>query len=165
MKNITILFLLILMPVYCFASDPACGFWISVDDKSGKVMAGWEIFENDGKLGGKIIALSNFPQDQKAAPCKESYEGFPASGKVNEMTVIGTQWIWGLSKDGEGQWSGGSIVDPKSGNLYKCRITFHAADGKKYKTDTLELRGEIGMGIGRSQFWKKSSAQEISEMQ
>ena len=58
-----------------------------------------------------------------------------------------------MKQDGEGKWTGGSIVNPQGGKCYTCKITFHAADGKKYKQDTLEMRGEIGMGIGRSQYW------------
>jgi uncharacterized protein (DUF2147 family) len=41
--------------------------------------------------------------------------------------------------------------------MYKCKIVFHAADGDRYKVDTLEIRGEIGLGIGRSQFWQRAS--------
>ena len=39
-------------------------------------------------------------------------------------------------------------------------------DGRlsKYKEDTLEMRGEIGLGIGRIQFWTKTSLEEISNL-
>ncbi|GHU17923.1 hypothetical protein FACS1894163_09390 [Spirochaetia bacterium] len=50
------------------------------------------------------------------------------------------------------------LTDSGSGNLYKCKIIFHAADGKKYKTDTLEMKGEIG--LGRSMFQPKASRDE-----
>jgi uncharacterized protein (DUF2147 family) len=60
-----------------------------------------------------------------------------------------------------GEWSGGNVVNPEDGKIYKCKIIYRAADGKKYKTDVLEMRGEIGLGIGRSQFWQKS-AREVA---
>jgi uncharacterized protein (DUF2147 family) len=63
-----------------------------------------------------------------------------------------------------GQWINGSIINPEDGKLYKCKITFHAADGKRYETDTLEMQGEIGLGIGLSQLWQKSSAQEVAAL-
>jgi uncharacterized protein (DUF2147 family) len=88
----------------------------------------------------------------KATACKESYSGFPVTGKVNQMTVAGTPWIFGLSMDKPGQWKNGNVIDPSDGKMYKCKITFHPRDGNKYKTDTLEMRGEIRLGIGRSQF-------------
>jgi uncharacterized protein (DUF2147 family) len=144
--------------VQCFAADPVTGYWISFDDKSGKQMSGWYIYEEGGKLYGKILSVAGFPQDVKADKCKESYKGFPVAGSVKNMTVVGTPWIFGLTKSAEGQWKGGNIIDPESGNMYSCKITFRVADGKKYRVDTLEMRGEIGLGIGRSQFWTRTDA-------
>jgi uncharacterized protein (DUF2147 family) len=80
------------------------------------------------------------------------------------MPVIGTPWIFGLTLERPGQWINGSIINPEDGSIYKCKITFHPADGNRYKTDTLEMRGEIGLGIGVSQFWRKSSAQEVNAL-
>ncbi|MDR1949941.1 MAG: DUF2147 domain-containing protein [Spirochaetaceae bacterium] len=142
------------------AADPLEGFWVSVDDKTGKVTAGWEIYQSGGKLLGKILSVSGFPQNVKAEKCKDSYPGFPVPGKVNQLPVIGTPWIFGLNMDKAGQWSGGNVIDPDTGNIYKCRITYRPADGNRYKVDTLEMRGEIGLGIGRSQFWRKSTRTE-----
>ncbi|MDR0374481.1 MAG: DUF2147 domain-containing protein [Treponema sp.] len=150
---------------FCFAEDPALGFWLSVDEKTGKTTAGWEIYqEKNGLLYGKMLSVAEFPQDQIALLCKESYRGFPASGKVNQMRVVGTPWIFGLRQEKEGQWSGGNIINPEDGNMYKCKITFHKANGAKYKTDTLEMRGEIGLGIGRSQFWRKATRAEAAAL-
>jgi uncharacterized protein (DUF2147 family) len=59
--------------------------------------------------------------------------------------------------DKPGQWSGGNVIDPTDGKIYKCKINFHTAGGK-FKTDTLEMRGEIGLGIGRSQYWQKTDS-------
>ncbi|MDR1231201.1 MAG: DUF2147 domain-containing protein [Spirochaetaceae bacterium] len=146
----------------CFADDPAVGYWISVDDKTGKTTAGWELYLANGTLQGRIISLADYPADIKAALCKASYSGFPVAGKVNEMPVVGTPWIYGLKMTATGRWTQGSIIDPESGNLYKCKITYHAAGSGKYTADTLEMRGEIGLGIGRSQFWRKSTRQEAS---
>jgi uncharacterized protein (DUF2147 family) len=77
------------------------------------------------------------------------------------MRVVGPPWIFGLTQDKPGLWSGGNVVDPNDGNMYGCKITFHAADSKKYPVDTLEMRGTIGP-FGRSQFWKKSTQEEAS---
>ena len=54
------------------------------------------------------------------------------------------------------------MIDTRTGALYRCKITYRAADGKRFKADTLEMRGEIGLGIGRSQFWRKSDAAEAA---
>jgi uncharacterized protein (DUF2147 family) len=145
-----------------FAADPVEGYWVSVDEKTGKITAGWEIYVEGGKLYGRICSVAGFPQDVKAEACKDSYKGFPIAGKVSQMTVVGTPWIFGLSSKQPGKWSGGHIIDPDSGDMYQCVITYRTADGNRYKVDTLEMRGEIGLGIGRSQFWKKSTQAEAS---
>jgi uncharacterized protein (DUF2147 family) len=148
----------------CLAADPVEGYWLSVDEKTGKVTAGWHIYQESGKLFGKIVSMADYPSDMLAIPCKDSYAGFPVAGKVNQMTVVGTPWIFGLSSSKPGEWSGGSIVNAEDGKMYKCKITYRAADGKKYMTDVLEMRGEIGLGIGRSQFWQKSDQQTASSL-
>ncbi|MDR1374980.1 MAG: DUF2147 domain-containing protein [Treponema sp.] len=137
-----------------FAQDPAEGYWLSVDEKSGKITAGWEIYQLDHKLYGKVLSSAEPDQPNR---CKESYRDFPVAGRVNEMPMIGTPWIFGLSTERPGRWRGGYIIDPTTGNLYRCRIIFHGADGNRYKTDTLEMRGEIVPGIGRSQFWRRAT--------
>jgi len=156
MKKIIALFLgLAFTAVLCFA-DPAEGFWLSVDDKSHKVTAGWQVYQEGGKLYGKILSVSTESRGVLAGRCKDSYPGFPVPGRVSAMPVEGTPWIFGLSRQREGQWSGGHVVNPEDGNIYNCKITFHPANGRRFAADTLEMRGEIGLGIGRSQFWRKT---------
>jgi uncharacterized protein (DUF2147 family) len=158
MKKIIAVFFALTTAIYCFADDPVEGFWISIDDNTGKVTAGWQVYQEGGKLYGKILSLASEPRGTIAAMCKESYKGFPVLGKVNTMPVAGTPWIFGLTKGKNGEWSGGNIIDPESGKMYNCKIIFRPADGKKFQSDTLEMRGEIGLGIGRSQFWQKTDS-------
>jgi uncharacterized protein (DUF2147 family) len=160
-KRVALAFALVLGAGVYLAADPVEGYWVSVDDKTGQVTAGWEIYQSGGKLFGKVLGIVGYSADVKAEKCKDSYAGFPVAGKVNQLPVKGTPWIFGLSMDRPGQWSGGNVVDPETGNMYKCRITFRQADGNRYKVDTLEMRGEIGLGIGRSQFWRKSTRTEV----
>jgi uncharacterized protein (DUF2147 family) len=80
------------------------------------------------------------------------------------MTVVGTPWIFGLSPDRQsGQWKGGNVVDPNDGKMYGCEITFHPADSRRYRTDTLEMRGKIGP-FGRSQFWRKATREQAAAL-
>ena len=80
------------------------------------------------------------------------------------MTVVNTPFIFGLKMKEPGVWAGGNIIDPKDGKIYKCKITFHKADGKEFKQDTLEMRGEIGLGIGRSQYWEAITEGDIENL-
>jgi len=159
MKKIIAFIVSLSISVVCFAqSDPVEGFWTSVDDNTNKITAGWQIYQEGGKLYGKILSLADYSKDVIAVRCNESYRGFPVAGKVNAMSVAGTPWIFGLTKSKSGEWSGGSVINPEDGKMYTCKIIFRPADGKKFNTDTLEMRGEIGLGIGRSQFWRKTDA-------
>ncbi|MDR3341865.1 MAG: DUF2147 domain-containing protein [Treponema sp.] len=155
---------MLLVTGWCFAADMVEGFYISIDEKTGKPTAGWEVYVTGDALYGKILSLFEKSQDELAAKCKDSYPGFPVAGKVTQMKVVGSPWIFGLKMDKPGQWSGGSIIDPNDGKMYKCKMTYHQADGKRYKTDTLEMRGEIGLGIGRSQYWQQATREQANAL-
>jgi uncharacterized protein (DUF2147 family) len=164
MKKIIVLFIIFTgVTAFCFSDgDPVEGFWISVDEKTNRVTAGWQVYRQDGRLYGKILSIATQPRGITASPCRESYPGFPVPGRVNQMEVAGTPWIYGLSMHRTGEWRGGKIINPEDGNIYNCRITFRPADGRRYTEDTLEMRGEIGLGIGRSQFWRRTDEQTAS---
>ena len=165
-KPVKVFFVLIFFLIggFCFAADPAEGFWISVDEKTGKDTAGWEIYVRDGVLYGRILSAADTGANDKATKCKDSYKGFPTAGKVSEMKIVGTIWIFGLVPDGKpGQWKNGNIIDPGDGSMYGCKITHHPADGGKYKVETLEMRGTIGP-FGRSQFWKRATREQASAL-
>ena len=54
-----------------------------------------------------------------------------------------------LKQDQTGSWSGGKILDPKEGEVYRVKIT--TEDGKK-----MDVRGYIGVPLlGRTQVWHK----------
>ncbi|MDR3238867.1 MAG: DUF2147 domain-containing protein [Clostridiales bacterium] len=146
------------------AQDPIEGLWLSVDDKSGAIQSGWELYQDGGLLYGKMLSGIDLSAQDIAVKCKESYKGFPVAGKVNRMPFLGSPWIFGLRMESPGVWLGGNIIDPSNGNMYKCKITHHAADGKKFKTEVMELRGEIGLGIGGSQLWIRATREQIDAL-
>jgi uncharacterized protein (DUF2147 family) len=58
------------------------------------------------------------------------------------MTIVS-----GLKKTGD-EYTGGEILDPKNGKVYKSKLTVREG-GKK-----VEVRGYVGMPMfGRSQVW------------
>ena len=161
MKKIIALVIGLAIVGVCFAqTDPAVGFWLSIDENTNEITAGWEMYIVNNELRGRIVSIPNDPRGTIASDAKESYRGFPLPGKVNEMEVAGPPWIFGLTRRGEGDWRGGNVIDAGNGNMYNCRITFHRAGTRvgrtTLQTDTLEMRGEIGLGIGRSQYWRKT---------
>jgi uncharacterized protein (DUF2147 family) len=151
--------------VVCAAEDdPVEGFWLSVDDKTGEIQSGWHIYQDSGVLYGKMLSAINCTAADKAIKCRTTYEDFPIATDVKQLPVLGSPWIFGLRRVSSGTWTGGHIINPDDGKMYKCKITYRSADGKKYKTDCLEMRGEIGLGIGRSQYWQKATREEASAL-
>jgi len=166
-KKVVSLIAGLLLTASAVFADSVEGYWTSVDDKTGQATAGWQIWEEGGKLYGKILSVANPNEDPTAFGAKgknKKYPDFQNGVDVSTLNVVGTTWIYGLTKKAEGQWQKGSIIDPGDGSKYNCKITFHKADGKKYKVDTLEMRGEIGLGIGRSQYWRISTQEEASSL-
>jgi len=160
-KSILFVFVAMMVATVAFAADPVEGLWKSVDDETGEATAFWRIYDKGGVLYGEILKIVGKDDSTIATAAKPSYKNFPVKGEVNKMRVVGTPWIYGLKKNKPGEWSGGNIVDPKKGDFYQCKITFRKADGKKFLKDSLEMRGEIGLGIGKSQIWQKATEAEI----
>ena len=124
-------------------SDPATplGRWKTVDDLTGKINSVVTIWEEDGKLYGRIERLIN-PDPQDPDP-----RCLRCSGDRKGQRLLGLHILWGLTRDGD-QWTGGEILDPDNGKIYRCSLT--VKDGGK----KLRVRGFIGFSwLGRTQYW------------
>ena len=74
-------------------------------------------------------------------------------GELKNTPLIGLRILWDLKKDGA-QWSGGKVLDPETGKIYKCVIAVEDG-GKK-----LKVRGFIGFSrLGRTQYWLRDEKQ------
>jgi uncharacterized protein (DUF2147 family) len=109
-----------------------------------------------------MLSALNCTAADKAIKCRTSYANFPIVANVKELPVLGSPWMFGLRRVSRGTWIDGHIINPDDGKMYKCKITYHSADGQKYKTECLEMRGEIGLGIGRSQYWQRATREQAS---
>ena len=164
MKKIIVLIIFMTLAGLSFAADPVEGYWLSIDEKTGNITAGWYIYQESGKLFGKILSMSDFSKDVLAENCNDSYQGFPVAGRVSQMPVVGTPWIFGLTRNRTGEWSGGNVINPEDGRMYRCRVIIRPEDGRRFTVETLEMRGEIGLGIGRSQFWQRTNQQTAESL-
>ena len=162
-KGILVCFFALFCMGLAVAEDVVNGLWKSIDEKNGKITATWKIYEKDNVLYGEIITVPGQSDETLATACKGPYKNFPVTGDLTKMPVVGLPFIYGLKMRAAGQWDSGNIIDPADGKFYKCKIAFHAAD-KRFKTDVLEMRGEIGLGIGRSQFWERTTEDEIATL-
>ena len=122
------------------ASTPV-GRWKTIDDSSGKAKSIVAIWEEDGKLYGKVEELLDPKPDDPDPKCTK------CSGDLKDQPIRGLRILWDLRKNGS-YYSGGNILDPGNGKTYSC-ILYLAEDGKK-----LKVRGFIGVPfLGRNQTW------------
>ena len=136
MKLFSVLALVLMMNV-SLMSQSAVGTWKTIDDEDGTVKSHVSIYEEGGKLYGKILKLVN-PEATTCSACK---------GDKKDKPIVGMQIMWDLKHDKDKKWKGGKIMDPKNGKEYKCKIELEDAN-------TLKVRGFIGFSLlGRTQTW------------
>lgn len=124
------------------AASPV-GVWRTIDDKTGKERSIVRISEVNGELQGVVEQIHDFPGDDPKHLCKD------CKGERQDKPIVGMTILWGLKQNGD-EWSGGEILDPKNGKIYRCKLR-PSADGKQ-----LNVRGFIGVSlIGRSQTWHR----------
>jgi len=117
------------------------GLWRTIDDKTGKERSLVRITETEGVLDGKVEKIFDEPGDDPQHLCRK------CEGERKDKPVLGMTILWGMKKHGE-EYSGGEILAPKSGQIYRCHM--RVIDGGK----KLEVRGYIGVSLfGRSQTW------------
>jgi uncharacterized protein (DUF2147 family) len=122
------------------SAQPAeVGLWQTISDKTGKPEGYIRITLVGDELRGAIER--GMPGDDPNELCTK------CPGERKNQRKLGMTIITGLHRKDDG-WSGGEILDPDNGTLYRCRI--RAADsGRK-----LEVRGYIGISLlGRTQTW------------
>ncbi|HEY1371607.1 MAG TPA: DUF2147 domain-containing protein [Candidatus Binatia bacterium] len=136
-------FLAFSFPLYAGDLASPVGKWMTIDDKSGKPGGIIRIEQIDGQYKGWIEKI--FPDPDQNPNPKCVY----CDGERKNQPVVGLNFMWGLTREGE-EFSGGEILDPRSGKVYRARMKLEEG-GKK-----LNVRGFIGFSlIGRSQVWNR----------
>jgi uncharacterized protein (DUF2147 family) len=145
-RPVTLLLLFALASAPAFMSHAAdaqspLGLWKTFDDKTGKPRALVRIYLQDGKYFGKI--------EQSFTPGAETRVCAVCTDERKNQPIIGLKIIRNVSlRDGE--YSGGDILDPDSGSVYRCK--FHLEN----EGAVLSVRGFIGFSLlGRSQTWRR----------
>ena len=133
-------------PFAAAAGETPLGTWTTIDDDSGKPRALVQIQEQDGALSGRIVRLFRDPGEDPAPRCED------CKGERHGQPVIGMTILWNMRLHGN-EWSGGEILDPETGKIYRCHM-HTTADGRQ-----LEVRGFIGISLlGRTQTWQRADA-------
>ena len=122
------------------ASDSIVGIWKTYDDDTNQPAALVEIAEKNGIYSGVITKLLDPNAPVYCSKCTDSRKGKP---------VIGLEILTGLRKTGD-SYSGGQILDPDDGEIYRAEIK------PKDQGSKLELRAYIGIPLlGRTQSWTR----------
>jgi uncharacterized protein (DUF2147 family) len=137
-------FLVVLATVLCasllLAAESPVGKWNTVDEKNGKVTSEVTMYEQGGKLFGKITGLPE-PNDAQGKPktctaCKDADKNQP---------IVGLVIIKDLGLKGD-RYKDGTLLDPDDGKTYKGEVWI---EGGK-----LKVRGSLGP-FHRTQTWVK----------
>ena len=126
---------------YAFAQAPIEGKWKTIDDETNEPKSIVNIFEKDGKYYGKIIELFIKEGDNPKPTCDKCDEDDPRK----DQPTLGMEIIQGLQPNGDA-FSWGTILDPKKGKVYKCKLWIE--DGK------LRVQGSF-LFISRTQTWHR----------
>ncbi len=120
-------------------SDPT-GIWQIFDDQSGQQAAAIRIYPVGAAFNGRIVRVMQATDAARpCAPCKDDRHNQP---------LLGLEILRGLRPDGAGGWSGGTIVDPDTGNIYSATAKLDGGGGK------LIVRGYLLISLlGRNQIW------------
>ncbi|MBF8149285.1 DUF2147 domain-containing protein [Winogradskyella sp. F6397] len=137
-KN-AIAFFILFMVFFNLTAQSIVGKWKTIDDNTGDAKSIVEVYEEDGKIYGKIIAVFNPEVEYRVCSnCK---------GDKKDQRIVGLVFIEGLSKNG-GVYDGGTILNPENGKTYRCRLKLEG------DSDTLQVRGYLAF-FYRTQYWKR----------
>ncbi len=141
-KQFVILLSLFVLSLSAFGQiDNILGRWKTIDDSDGEAKSIVYIFKaTNGKYYGKIEKLFKNP-DAKCTECTGANKDKPTLGLIiiNDM-VLKNESL-----------TGGTILDPKNGKVYRCNISYDKKKG------TLSVRGSLDKSgfLGRTQTWHR----------
>ena len=130
----------VLGPGVTLAADSPIAKWKTTSAKTGAVVSEVQLYEEGGKLFGKITSLTE-PNNKEGKPktCTA------CTGADKDKPIIGLVIVKDLSPSGE-RYKGGTILDPEDGKVYKAEVW---GEGGK-----LKVRGYLGP-VYKTQTWIK----------
>jgi uncharacterized protein (DUF2147 family) len=137
----------VLLPIMGWAAaDDILGVWNTAQGRS-KV----EVYKCADHYCGRIVWLKEpvYPADDtKGMAGKTKVDRENPDPALRNQSLKGLEILRNFRYD-DGQWTDGTIYDPREGKTYHCKITL--GDGGK-----LKVRGYIGIPLfGRTTEWKR----------
>ena len=112
--------------------------WKTIDDKTGKEKSIVEIYENDGKIYGKIVEI--FDKSKRNLSCNQ------CQGEDYNKPILGLVIIKNMEKIGANTYKEGTITNPEDGRIYACRLKLEDNPNR------LQVRGYIAL-FYQTQYW------------
>jgi len=117
------------------------GRWWTFNDQTGLKSGIIEITLVHDELVGRIVMMIPKPGEPEDFLCTQ------CDGPDKNQHVLGMAILKGLKRDGD-VWDGGTVLDPRTGNVYSSQLRMDES-GKK-----LFMRGYLGISLlGRTQTW------------
>jgi len=134
---------LLMIVTVAAAADLPVGKWNTVDEKTGKVTSQVQLYDQGGKLYGKIVSLTD-PTDDNGKPklCTK------CQGADKDQPIVGLVIVKDLTLDKD-RFKSGTILDPGDGKVYKAELWTESAD-------KLKVRGYLGP-FYKTQTWTKAN--------
>ena len=138
MKKLLLLGVFAILVLGLQAQSPI-GVWKSIDDETGEAKSHVQLYQENGKMYGKIIAFLRKDTDPNRVcnKCTDWRKG----QKIMQMMIVRDMVLSGAT------WKNGKILDPEKGKEYTCTMWFEAG-----KPNELNVRGWIGP-FYRTQKW------------
>ena len=115
------------------------GLWKTIDDQTGQPRGIVRVYETDGRYFARI--------EKVLVPGDEANKCTACSDDRKDQPLIGLVFMRNIQLE-NGEYSGGDILDPKTGSIYRCHLKLED-EGK-----VLMVRGYLGVSLfGRTQKW------------
>jgi uncharacterized protein (DUF2147 family) len=135
----------VVMPAPCAswaqssAAPTPVGVWRTFDDRTGFERGLVVITETTGVLTGRVVRILD-PREARRL-CTQ------CEGARRNKPILGLTIITDMRHHGD-RWDDGEILDPQTGEVYRCVMRLEDGGTK------LIVRGYIGLSLfGRSQTW------------
>lgn len=123
-------------------SQTIFGQWKTIDDETGDPKSIVEIYKQGDKAYGKIVKLFRKPGEEQDPYCDDCEDD------RKDQRVIGMQIIRDMEQDDD-EWEDGTILDPKDGEVYDCKLWVDEDD-----SNLLQVRGYVWL-FHRTQTWER----------
>ena len=133
--------LICLTPLLGWGQTPI-GVWKAYDSEHNNPRSLIKIYKKDNGLWGKVIKLFRTPEENKNPLCFNCKKN---DSRYNQP-VLGMVLLKNLRKKNSTRWDQGEVLDPDTGNIYRCYL-------EMISEDQLKVRGCLGFSLfGRTKY-------------